>query len=365
MLLIKSADKIATMAAPSLVLYALHNSIEPRRFEELCVDLLIREGHSRIVPGGGNRDRGRDAEVRHWADSRAVPKTAFQFSMDDRWESKLRTDISKILNHCGSINRIVFVSSRSITIEKQDKLRAEFQARYQIDLEIFDEGWFRVRLEEEHVDLALKHLGVSIPATPNFYAAQIKIHGLTDKNQQEILRHTSPEALRATLAAQTKVDPTNSSAWKAQAYICNFSHDYHHALFCVSKALIYTEDEVERFNLNALKASIIAEQGMASGSRLLLKKAEKQFLSITSKLGRDVDYYNLANVQGALGKQAAAEIHYRRCLDVNPNYAQAWNNLGSLLVKMRRESDGIKCLIARFNSSLTCWKRLLRKPMSS
>lgn len=331
------------MAAPSPVLYALHNSVEPRGFENLCVDLLIREGHSRIIPGGRSRDHGRDAEVRHWTDSKKLPLTAFQFSMEYKWEPKLRNDISKILQHGESINRIVFVSNRSITVEKQDRLREEFLTSHQIDLEIFDEGWFRVRLEEEHADLALKHLGVSVPVTPGFHATRIKIHGLTDENQEEMLRHTSAEKLRAILTAQTKADPTNSDAWSALAYICDHMLDYKHALFCVSKALKCTKDEVQRFNLNALKASIIAEQGIASESRLLLKKAEEQFLAIIFKLGRSVDYYNLANVQGALGKRAVAELHYRRCLEIDPNYAQSWNNLGSLLVKMRREHEGIAC----------------------
>jgi tetratricopeptide (TPR) repeat protein len=263
--------------------------------------------------------------------------------MEAKWEPKLRKDIIKILRNCNTIERIVFVSNRSITIEKQEKLRHEVRANHQIDLEILDEGWFRIRLEEEHVDLAWKHLGVSIPPTPGFHAAQIKIHGLTDENTEEMLRHTSAESLRATLMAQTKADPANSATWKALAHVCDHMHDYEYALFCVSKALKCEHDGVERFNLIALQASIIAEQGIASNSRLLLKKAEEQFLAIAFKLRRPVDYYNLANVQGALGKLEIAEAHYRRCLEIEPEYAQAWNNLGSLLIKMRHREEGLAC----------------------
>ncbi|WP_265592928.1 tetratricopeptide repeat protein [Verrucomicrobium sp. BvORR034] len=263
--------------------------------------------------------------------------------MDAKWELKLRSDVSKILHHCGSITRIVFVSSRSITVEKQDKLRAEFLRSHRIDLEIFEEGWFRVRLEEEHADLALKHLRVSVPATPGFYVSQIKIQGLSDENQEEVLRHTSADNLRATLTAQVKADPTNSGAWKALAHVCNYMSDYKHALFCVSKAIESTNEKGECYNLRALKASIRAEQGKVSGSRLLLRSAEVQFLAIVSKIGRSVDFYNLANVQCALGKHAIAELNYRRCLDLNPCCAKAWNNLGSLLVTMQREKEGIAC----------------------
>src|SRR5690606_16674546 len=97
------------MATPSQVIFALNHSVEPRGFENLCVDLLVREGHSRIIPGGKSRDHGRDAEVRYWTDAhRGTPKTAFQFSMEAKWETKLRKDITKIRRHCETINRIVF-----------------------------------------------------------------------------------------------------------------------------------------------------------------------------------------------------------------------------------------------------------------
>lgn len=332
------------MAAPSPVLYALHNSIESRGFENLCVDLLVREGHSRIIPGGKSRDLGRDAEIRYWTGERSgCARVAFQFTMEVKWESKLRKDIGKILRNSNTIERIVFVSSRSITVEKQKKLRDEIQAEHKVEIEILDEGWFRVRLEEEHADLALKHLGVSVPPTPGFHAAQIKIHGLTDENQEEILRHTSAESLRATLTAQTKADPENSAAWKALAQVSNHMRDYEQALHSVSRALQCTHDAVDRFNLHALQASIIAEQGIASNSRLLLKKAEEQFLAIAFKLGRPIDYYNLANVQGALGKREIAEAHYRRCLEIDPKCALTWNNLGSLLIKLRRREEGLTC----------------------
>ena len=333
------------MAAPSPVLFALHNSIEAQGFENLCVDLLAREGHSRIIPGGKSRDHGRDAEVRFWTGSqRGKPQVAFQFSMESRWEAKLRKDITKITRHSDSINRIVFVSSRSITVEKQDKLREEFRKSHQVSLEILDEGWFRIRLEEEHSDLASKHLGVEVQPTPGFHATQIKIHGLTDENQEKMLRHTTPDAIRATLIAQTKETPADASAWKGLAHICIHQNEFEKALFYSSKALKNCTDEVERWNLVALKASIIAEQGIASGSRLLLRQAKDLFTPFIDKLGRSVDHYNLANIYGALKQREDAERHYRLCLDLEPNYPQAWKNLGSLLIKLRRREEGIECI---------------------
>ena len=333
------------MAAPSPVLYALHHSVEPQGFENLCVDLLVREGHSRIIPGGRSRDHGRDAEVRYWIEEKGrAPQIAFQFSKESKWEAKLRKDVVKITKHCNSICRIVFVSSRSITIEKQDKLRTEFRDSHQIALEILDEGWFRVRLEEDHTDLAFKHLGVAVPPTPGHFATQIKIHGLTDENREEILKHRSPEELLATLTAQTKADPENPSAWKGLADVCYFLHDYESALSHARKGLKLSCDEKEQWNLKALKASIIAEQGIASGSRLKLRQAKKLFAPFIDRLGRSVDHYNFANVLGALGELDSAETHYRRCLEIDSDEAKAWHNLGSLLVRLNRRDEGLSCL---------------------
>jgi tetratricopeptide (TPR) repeat protein len=333
------------MAAPSPVLYALHHTIEPRGFEHLCVDLLVREGHSRIIPGGKSRDHGRDAEVRYWVGTqKGAPQTAFQFSMELKWEAKLRQDIAKILRNCDSINRIVFVSNRSITVEKQDKLRKEFWESDQVALEIFDEGWFRVRLEEDHIDLALKHLGVVVEPTAGFHATQIKVHGLSDKNQEEILRYTSAESLRATLTAQTRADATDMSAWKGLAHICYHLRDYEAGLLAVSRALEFCNDDVERWNLVGLKASIIAEQGIQSGSRLQLKKAKALFQQFLERLDRSIDHYNYANILGALDNEKEAEFHYRRSLELDPHFAPTWKNLGSLLVKASKLKEGMKCL---------------------
>lgn len=333
------------MAAPSQVLFALHNTVEPQGFENLCVDLLIREGHSRIIPGGKTRDHGRDAEVRYWIEpERGKPRIAFQFSKESDWEKKLRRDVTKIVGHCDSITQIVFVSSRSITVEKQDKLRKELSDDFHISLQILDEGWFRVRLEEEHTDLAAKHLGVALPPTPGFYATQIRIHGLTDENYKEILGHRSPEEMRAVFTARTKADPDHPGGWKGLADVCYFLGDYDSALVAVSRALKLSRDESERWNLTALKASIIAEQGIASGSRQLLNQAKGLFEPFIERLGRSVDHYNMGNVFGALDEFEEAESHYRRCLEIDPDDAKAWHNLGSMLVKLRRREDGISCL---------------------
>ena len=113
------------------VLWTLDEETDPRTFERLCVDLLCHEGFRNIIPGGGIRDHGRDAEVRVWTGHQeiAIP-LAFQFSMEEGWEGKLRRDAATIAKHCPTAKGIVFVTSRTASGEKQDKLRDEFKKQY-------------------------------------------------------------------------------------------------------------------------------------------------------------------------------------------------------------------------------------------
>jgi len=68
------------MAEFNQILWALDNEIQPGSFERLCVDLLAREGYHHIIPIGGTKDHGRDAELRLWkgsSDTQSV--VVFQF----------------------------------------------------------------------------------------------------------------------------------------------------------------------------------------------------------------------------------------------------------------------------------------------
>jgi len=329
------------MAAYSNVLYALEHSIEPLGFEVLCIDLLTREGYSRIVPGGGTRDHGRDAELRYWTGEKdGRPEMAFQFSLEKKWEAKLRKDFSKISVKCDSFRKLIFVTNRSVTIEKQDKLKSEFWESHQIHLEIFERGWFRVRLEEQHQDLALKHLGLKLEPTPGFSAGQVALLGLDDENKVEILRHTSIATLKATFSSQVVAQPSNIDAWKGLAHVEYCEGNYPLSLRAIGKAMELTEDPCKISNLNYFKATVLAEQGILQGSKRILLDA-KTLMFPFLQLGRSIDHYNFANILSALEEWPEAEAHYRKCIGISPLYARAWHNLGTVLVKCNRRKEGL------------------------
>lgn len=323
------------------VLYAIDTGLDPRTFERLCVDLLCREGYRDIIPGGGIRDHGRDAEVRIWTGYHelSIP-LVFQFSKEEDWEKKLRRDAKTIVVQCPSVKGIVFVTSRSASGEKQDKLRNELKGKFGCSLCVHDREWLRHLLEELHQDIAKKYLDLDLPDTVCHAETLIDLHGMQDDSAEQIFRGTTPDKVRAIIMARTEKQPADAKAWKSLAFVEFYRHDYDAALRAVVSALRIKPRDV---NLELLRASIIAENGIRTKSRALLVQAKKVFEWAAGKLNRPVDHYNLANVLGPLDEKDAAEFHYRRCIELKPDYSQAWKNLGSLLFRMGKHGEEMEC----------------------
>lgn len=325
----------------SEVEFALDQQIEPLQFESLCVELLSREGYHTIIPGGRTRDHGRDAEVRYWTgEGEARISLAFQFSLEERWERKLKRDLTTIRKYCEDAESVVFVSSRNITNEKKDKLRAHARSLHDLGLVIYDRGWLRFKLEERHQDLAEKRLGIRPPPTIGHVGVLIELHGLNDESAKEIFGEESPQSVKATLTERVRHDPDDWRAWKSLAYVEDHLRNYDDALNAASRALALKSDDI---NLRLLKGSILAESGIERDSKVRLSQAAEVFEWAVQKLGRSVDFYNLANVLGAMGDLEGAEANYRRTLKLEPEYAQAWKNLGSILFKTQRHEEELAC----------------------
>lgn len=323
------------------VLWTLDQEIAPQEFERLCTDLLCRDGYWKIVPVGGTRDRGRDAEAHYWrGQSERNALLVFQFSLQGGWEKKLRSDAAKIARHCPDATGLVFVTSRSVTGEKRDKLAASFKSKYRWALTIYDREWLRLRLEEMHTDLARKYLGVDLPDTAFSIACRFGSLALSGLSTQEIFRDQSPEQVRVAIVEATQKEPEVAAHWKRLAAIEDYLQNFQSALDAVNRAL---ELDPSDPNLHLLKGSIIAELGIEKQSAPLLVQAKELFSRAVTTLGRAVDYYNLGNVLVHLGELETAEKNYLRCLELQPDYAQCWKNLGTVYVKHGRREKAMKC----------------------
>jgi tetratricopeptide (TPR) repeat protein len=333
------------MAEFNQVLWALDNDIQPRDFERLSIDLLGREGYHHIVPIGGNKDHGRDAEFRCWSGNSALGSVvAFQFSLQKEWERKLRKDAKTIAKHCPDAVEIVFVSSQEITGTKQDQLRAEFKAKRACDFTAYSREWLRHRLTEFHQDLTKKYLGLDLPPTLGHAAMSVDLLDLSEESFADTFRQTSPELVRASILESTRKEPLHVSNWCRLAKIEFILRDYGAALEAVTKALqLGPQDSVMVINMTNFRGAVLAELGMQNHSRPLLVEAKGIFKDAVEKLKRAVDHFNFANVLGALGETEEAGKQYLRCVDLEPSYAEAWKNFGSLFIQRGKIEWGIEC----------------------
>lgn len=329
------------MSAPSLVLFALDQHLSARDFERLCVDLLGRDGYWRIAPIGGTNDHGRDAEAVYWrgkSAQRAV--VVFQFSLQEDWERKLREDADKIAAHCSEVEAMVFVTSRAVTGAKQDKLAAEFKTDLGWVLTIHSREWLRMRLEEFHPDLARKYLGVDLPDTVCSIASQIEGFALDGPSARELFRDKSPDQVRASIIESTRKEPGVAAHWKRLAKMECYLDNFRAALDAVNRGF---ELEPTDINLRLLKGAILAELGIETESTPLLIQAKEIFTYAAAEVRRPVDHFNLANVLTPLGELDEAEAHYLRSLELRPDYAQCWKNLGTLYSKKGEHQKSMEC----------------------
>lgn len=67
-----------------------------------------------------------------------------------------------------------------------------------------------------------------------------------------------------------------------------------------------------------------------SNTRLPPLRASRLHSSCSSWAARSIEWYNLGNGFFAMGDNESATMAYRRVIELNPNHAVVWNNLGAL-----------------------------------
>lgn len=272
------------MAEFNQVLWALDNEIQPRSFERLCVDLLGREGYHHIVPIGGSKDHGRDAEFRCWKGaSNGHAVVAFQFSLQESWEKKLQEDTEKTATHCPDAVAMVFVTSQEVTGAKQDRLREEFRSQRGWHFTVYSREWLRHRLTEFHQDLAKKYFSLALPPTVGYAATLVDLSDLEEESFAEAFRQTSPELVRASILESTRKEPAEIGNWYRLAQIEFLLRNYSAALQAVTKALqLKPRDPVAVINMTNFKGAVSAELGTQDHSRPLMIEAKNIFQNAVS-----------------------------------------------------------------------------------
>lgn len=92
------------------------------------------------------------------------------------------------------------------------------------------------------------------------------------------------------------------------------------------------------------KACILAEDGMQNGIKGKVIEAKNLFKEFLNQDNTQFIYhYNYANTLSRLGYNEDAITHFELCLKLNPNFEQAWKNLGQVYFDIKEHEKELNC----------------------
>ena len=92
------------------------------------------------------------------------------------------------------------------------------------------------------------------------------------------------------------------------------------------------------------KACILAEDGMQNGIKGKIIEAKNIFKEFLNQDNTQFIYhYNYANTLSRLGYNEEAISHFELCLKLNPNFEQAWKNLGQVYFDIKEHEKELSC----------------------
>ncbi|HYH05715.1 MAG TPA: tetratricopeptide repeat protein [Thermoanaerobaculia bacterium] len=326
------------------VLWTLDNETDGTAFERLCTDLLSRTGYADILPVGGKKDRGRDAET----DRRQVPivlapsgeRTFFQFSLADRWEQKLKDELAKVKRNKHDIDAFLFVTTASVTGTTRDRLSKWVKEQYGWRLEIRDREWLRLQLEEAHPDLAERHLGVP-QAHHKTPAPSLELPPLISKSvAAELFNAGKYGPAAVALSEWLTGHPEDAAAWRALAACHYQQHHYADALAAIHEALRLQPRDIHTMRTHAC---ILVEKGIREHARASILLGRDIFEDIARSSQTWSDAYNLGNALIELDDVAGARAAYLEAVSRDAEHAEVWKNLGSANERLGDQEEALRC----------------------
>jgi tetratricopeptide (TPR) repeat protein len=331
---------------PSQVLWMIDNETDAKSFERLCVDLLYRTGYREIVPVQP-QDGGRDAEEHpRRGRGREGEATFFQFSSEQDWKAKIRRDAAKLKRAGFDFSTLVFVTTRNPPGIAVDALKKEFTRKYEWDLMIYGREWLRLQLEEVHPDLAKKYFGLEAPVWSSRLTARMHFNKPTDARLTAAWQAFNAELFdRAAVEFREFLHESPDAAsdvWQALAWCLYRSYRYDEALASINRALgIETTTQAQ-----SIQACILVEKGIRNSDKSSLLEGRKTLEQVIAASPHPdwPSYYDLGNVESALGNHPKAIELYRRALQVHPREPQVWKNLATAYHRIGDHEIEMQCL---------------------
>lgn len=137
--------------------------IEPGPFEKLAIDILTRNGYREIDPQGTRGpDGGKDGLI---LDGDEGNNVIAHFSVQQDWKQKLRSDLQKTAAHNRDYDTVVFVTNRDISGVSKTDIPEEVESKYGWELDLWGQQKLRRELDNHHLDLRARYLGISPEGT--------------------------------------------------------------------------------------------------------------------------------------------------------------------------------------------------------
>jgi len=150
-------------------------------------------------------------------------------------------------------------------------------------------------------------------------------------------RNFAEAALHFTRLAQQE---DRKVIWLTALARCQYEeYDYRNALVNINKALdCDTSDDIL-----LLKGSILAEDGIRGAERRKIIEANRIFGDLFERRPSAENAYNYANTLSHINRMEEAINMYRYGLERQPNYAQAWKNLGQVYGDLGDHEQEMDC----------------------
>lgn len=137
-----------------------------------------------------------------------------------------------------------------------------------------------------------------------------------------------------------KENPNDTAVLEGLAQSQYNTFHYKEAINNINKAIELSGTS----NQYLTKACILAEDGMQHGIKGKIIEAKNIFKKFLNQDNTQFIYhYNYANTLSRLGNNEEAIFHFELCLKLNPNFAQAWKNLGQVYFDIKEHEKELSC----------------------
>lgn len=159
------------------IVYCLERLTDYAQFERLATDVMAGTEFAGIEPLGGTGDGGRDALHIHRGTGTV---RVFAYSVRHDWEAKLRQDCNRIAAGKHRVDVVVFVSTRAMTVQRREQLRAEIRETHGWETEFYDVERLRALLAGPLKSLVAQHPSIFVPPWFERRGGEVVSHEVRD-----------------------------------------------------------------------------------------------------------------------------------------------------------------------------------------